>query len=443
MSSNVTQGSRESGVSTSLKAVDSQSSSREGSNQNRNNEDHDHYEMDDGTNKNSRDVDSDHENGIPHMTHGHRPSNAHPQPTSTLDKFHTKDMPDWPSDADADGHEFVDFDYLDAGMFSPGESLRIFGDDQLLQLDFPTNVDPNLLQSMSAKGCKDLFSDLLRNDYDVHNQPQNSTRDLSQPLPQRSTPVMHLTTSRSHSKGDSNTYDEGFYSHTMHSGEQGYITPVSLTGFGNGDSLSNSSAMEVDNQPCRCLQRTATMLEDIEMKTFAEGATSIDAMMNFHQESLGQCDSILSCSDCLNRSEKMMLLVMVLEKLVSLIEKACCRYVQEFRKNGDHNSTITSTTANDGTKRRVSSEWQRSRTGLNDGTSSLTFSPFCGQYKVRSTKDWACIINVLLSIQLKTLDQFVKRMRQVPFISRRESHLAILSGCEHKIERLRQGMCKP
>lgn len=181
------------------------------------------------------------------------------------------------------------------------------------------------------------------------------------------------------------------------------------------------------------------MLEEIEAKILSVNSMSIDGMMNFHQEMLAQCNSVLLCSTCASRSERMMLLAMACEKLANLCEKASIQYMEDIQ-DPEVNSISTSTPPLAGDIRLDTlKETKRSGSGAISAPHKV---PFCGEYKVEQLKEWVCLLKILICLQLKALERFLNRMKLASYITRRETHLLMLSSCDKRVRKNLQDLQK-
>lgn len=190
---------------------------------------------------------------------------------------------------------------------------------------------------------------------------------------------------------------------------------------------------------CQCLQVTASVLEEIEAKILSVNSMSIDGMMNFHQEMLAQCNSVLLCGTCTSRSERMMLLAMACEKLANLCEKASIQYMEDVQ-DPEANSISTSSPPLAGDI-RLGALKETKRSGLG-AISAPQKVPYCGEYKVEQWKEWVCILKVLICLQLKALERFLNRMKLASYITRRETHLSMLNFCDKRVKKNLQNLQK-
>jgi len=190
-------------------------------------------------------------------------------------------------------------------------------------------------------------------------------------------------------------------------------------------------------EPCICLQTTVSLLEDIDSKLTELEPQSIDSTMDWHRDVLAECSSILDCKDCTTRPERMMLITMVAEKLVNLCEQASKSCLTTLtpppsRPNTalGHNNVSTSMHST------------RNETSCFDAESPFETS-FCGQYKIESSKDWACLIRVVICLQLKSMRHFLRKIRLVvSLMERRDAHVRKVDTCEERVQKAFESLCK-
>jgi hypothetical protein len=214
--------------------------------------------------------------------------------------------------------------------------------------------------------------------------------------------------------------------------------PSAIVSSDNSPTLAKASV----SVTCQCLQMTASILEELEAYILSVDPSSIDAMMNFHQEILGSCSSVLLCWSCANRPEAMMLLALISNKLASICEMASTKSAEDFQ-TFEANSTLSSkSTPNDGNE-SISRRDQLMLVGRQPGEGFVsTRVQFCGEYRVEHQRDWACLAKLLIRLQLKALGGFLKRVKLVSYIARRETHLLMLNACELRVQKIEETLRK-
>lgn len=167
----------------------------------------------------------------------------------------------------------------------------------------------------------------------------------------------------------------------------------------------NTAVAYHSQSTCQCLQSTVVLLEELENKSGAIDPTALDSAMAFHKEALIQCDAMLRCARCSARSEYMMLLTVVCEKLVALCEKVLHRYLEHIAQ-------------------------------LGPGDNSSRQRIFLGDYEIDLTHEWEYLMKVVIVFQLRNLGRLLGKMKTLASSAIRGSQLQILIATERRLRRM-------
>jgi hypothetical protein len=186
-----------------------------------------------------------------------------------------------------------------------------------------------------------------------------------------------------------------------------------------------------DNLPqaanCDCLQLVVFLLEDLETKSNYSENDHLDSILAFHKEALNQCATMVLCSNCTSRSENMMLLAIVCQKLTSLCETIVIKYQQQSLAPSQHVTESPSARKPGGS---YFSNDNRSRSG---STTKYRSHIFFGDYEIDSCIEWDCMIRSLIVLQLRSLRDFLTRMKMVATSKLRGAQLKTIEAAEKRL----------
>lgn len=168
-----------------------------------------------------------------------------------------------------------------------------------------------------------------------------------------------------------------------------------------------------------------SLLEVLENSNSSIESAVLDSVLASHKDALNQCNAVLRCPRCTARSENMMLLAFVCEKLALLCEKIVKRYL--------------------GQPRAVGNEFLLERQGLSGiitpaGGGGAGVIPgyrakvSFGDYAVDQCFEWDCIIRVLITLQIGSLGSLLARMKTTA--SSKASggaQLSVLAAAEQRV----------
>ena len=183
---------------------------------------------------------------------------------------------------------------------------------------------------------------------------------------------------------------------------------------GNRQAESRSSA-----EQCQCLQTMAVLLEELESKGRDIDSIMLDAVLASQKENLTHCNTMLHCKSCTIRSENMLLLVIVCEKMVNLSAKTVDRYQQQSRQLQEPPMK----------EQQLQQHQQQQPQQQQQQQQKLFF----GNYKVDSQLEMDCLLRVLLMLQLKSLTALLFKMKTEASSALRDMHLSMLMVAEKRL----------
>lgn len=151
---------------------------------------------------------------------------------------------------------------------------------------------------------------------------------------------------------------------------------------GNGSKSLRPSG----NSPtrCECLRTIEVLFEELERKKHTIDPAALDSILASQKKALVRCNSVLSCSTCAARSEYILLLGLITERLATLCESTVSLYLKEVQRRSSF--------------RTSSNGKHHSRT-----SSEETNKVFLGRYEIESPEEWSSLIRVLIVIQIRNL----------------------------------------
>lgn len=157
------------------------------------------------------------------------------------------------------------------------------------------------------------------------------------------------------------------------------------------------------------------LLEDLETKARHVDTAALDSILVSQKEALGRCNSVLNCPSCFLRSEYILLLGMVTERLVSLCESTVAKYLDDV---------------NDGTPfRKINARGNP----MDDVKVSL------GGYEIETPDERVGMVRLLIVMQLQSLRKFIEGVANA-VASRKEgkTQLAKVQAAEQRLAKLIQ-----
>lgn len=163
------------------------------------------------------------------------------------------------------------------------------------------------------------------------------------------------------------------------------------------------------------MQTIAFLLEQLENKSSSIESTALDSALASHKEALNHCNAMLRCAKCTARSENMMLLAFVCEKLVTLCEKVLGNYTGQPRPGDEFLKRQGDGMASEG------------------GGTGCCAKVLFGEYGVDLPLEWDCLIRVLIILQLKSLGNLLARIKMMASSAVRGAQLSVLLAAKRRV----------
>ena len=175
---------------------------------------------------------------------------------------------------------------------------------------------------------------------------------------------------------------------------------------------------------CQCLRLIEVLLKDLERKNYLDDLAALDSTLAWQKRALAHCSTVLSCSACVARSEYILLLGLITDKLATLCESTVSLYLKEVQRR-----TTSRTNSDCGHHSRTSSE------------ESSTI--FLGCYEIESREEWSSLIRVLIVLQLRNLRSLLGDMNKAATTRTNASHLPMVQATERRLGNLIQKLRDP
>lgn len=277
-----------------------------------------------------------------------------------------------------------DFDLLDANVFDISSDLNLHAAKSFT--DFPGNI---------------LGAD-LDHDLDFIPKPTYPSIPISSTSPVLPAPSEQMSDSQISRNISRDGSDDVVWSPSpsLESSNTGKVIRRR-----SGTNRENSHNPPAKVAACECLIITVSLLEEL-------GSQKVDLSLNeglaTHKGCLAKSISVLECQTCMSKSESVMLLVMVYERLVSFCETLTDTYL----KRQNHLRSTASSPALDRLRLKV------------------------GKYELDKGEEWDCVLGALTLFQVKTLGRQLLAMRKPASIVLRSSQISKLFTCERRMRAL-------
>ena len=170
---------------------------------------------------------------------------------------------------------------------------------------------------------------------------------------------------------------------------------------------------------CQCLRLIEVLLEDLERKKYLDDPAALDSILAWQKRALAHCSTVLRCSACGSRSEYILLLGLITERLATLCESTASLYLKELRCRSS--------------LRKISNGRHHSRT-LSEESSTVFF----GRYEIESTEEWSSLIRVLIILQLRSLRSLLGNLKIAATAGTNATQLPMMQATERRVGNLIQ-----
>lgn len=175
---------------------------------------------------------------------------------------------------------------------------------------------------------------------------------------------------------------------------------------------------------CKCLQSIVSLLEELENRASTIDTHPLDSVLAYQKEALNHCSRMVGCSPCAARSDYMMLLGVVSDKLISSYEHVITKHTESTRKRVDNNED------EDGTSSSSSSSFRAGTEGGAEYTRIVSF----GCYKIDGAAEWKYVSRVLITLQLRQVFGLLAQMQHIAERTARGPQVSALRIREQRLK---------
>lgn len=175
---------------------------------------------------------------------------------------------------------------------------------------------------------------------------------------------------------------------------------------------------------CQCFQTTLVLLEGFENRASTLGTQSIDSILAYQKKALNHCTHMVRCPACAARSDYMVLLGVVSDKLITSYEQVIARNTENLLKPPFSNQHHGDQNSEDG--RRLGTCTPFSSPSDGGGAALAACAVTFGCYKIEGHKEWDFVVRVLIALQLQQVASLLAHMQVIAERMSREPQLAAL-----------------
>lgn len=163
---------------------------------------------------------------------------------------------------------------------------------------------------------------------------------------------------------------------------------------------------------CSCLNSAVFLLDELESPNHEgdPGEQGLDSILSIYQEVLFLCKRMINCDPCQEKSENMMVLSMVLERLTIICGEMIDDFIARMEANGPEQAPILAATMN---KQPLS----------------------LGDYEIEGG-DYEIMMGVLVTRRLLELQSFLVRLKTIGSLTRRAHQQARMARIDQHIQDL-------
>lgn len=167
-----------------------------------------------------------------------------------------------------------------------------------------------------------------------------------------------------------------------------------------------------EQSSCSCVNSAVFLLDELESPHHEgdAGEQGLDSILSIYQEVIFLCKRMINCDSCRGKSENMMILSMVLERLAILCGEVIDAFIAQREANGPEAPPIP--------------------------VAMLEKQPLAlGEYEIEGG-DYEVMMGVLVTRRLLELESFLARMKMISSLTRRTHQQARMSRIDQHIKDL-------
>ena len=168
---------------------------------------------------------------------------------------------------------------------------------------------------------------------------------------------------------------------------------------------------------CLCLWTIRVLLEELEKNNNPADPAALDTNLSSQKQALARCKTILKCSTCVARSEYILILGLIAQRLVTSYEASVSVYMQ-------------------GLQRRSSIRVESNGIGRSQIRSEESEKVFLGHYEIDSPEEWSSLIRVIICLQLREFQTLLADMKDAAADGPKAAEMPVVRATERRIASL-------
>ena len=157
---------------------------------------------------------------------------------------------------------------------------------------------------------------------------------------------------------------------------------------------------------CQCLQSILGLLEELENRASTTDAYTMDSALAYHKEALNHCIHMVRCSACTARSDYMMLLGVVSDKLITSYEQIINENTESAQKGVESNERGSGIASSSSPSSGVGG-------GAGEAREKLARVVSLGYYQIDGPTEWEYVMRVLILLQVRQVFDLLARMQHI------------------------------
>ncbi|KAL4978764.1 hypothetical protein BDW66DRAFT_148969 [Aspergillus desertorum] len=287
----------------------------------------------------------------------------------------------------------------------------------------PKNIDPRLTQLGSSNNTS-APDRLYLNSFDWH-MDDGGAQAVSAHMEPRLEPDASLPDADASLLARSKSHTDDPMALLMHA-------PCPLSPAHTSSDAQQNPHYQDTRSTCSCLSTAVFLLDEFEAYSSDSNDRLLDSSLSSHREVVSWCERMLRCSQCRGRHENMTVFNLVLERLVSLGDSMVDAYFELADERSLSSNSTSSSSSLAGPRSQFPS---RSSPPLPALDFARRLDLHLGDYQMRG-REWKALVRVLVFMQIGALDSVFVRMKRLPCLAQRSSHMVRLLTSEQRNARI-------
>ena len=180
---------------------------------------------------------------------------------------------------------------------------------------------------------------------------------------------------------------------------------------------------------CECLQTTLRLLEEFENRATTTDSSNLDSVLSKQQSALNNCLRMARCVSCAARSDYMILLGVVSDKLITsyeqvVMDKDAKLHAGTDNRDDQEGGKMACSVVSSGPISAAAPDTRRK--------CAISF----GCYQVDGTTEWEFVVKVLIVLQLRQVFILLAHMQSIAEGTSRDQHVSALRMRKQRLQTL-------